>query len=109
VHEVEDDPLLFSVKGLWTWPRAWEIRDADDVALGRLQRGTILSWRSPIPEIFISPQDNGLVFLSSRGNQLGSLTNEKEGCNISFSASLSEDPFTKMLLLGGSLAWTIGT
>jgi hypothetical protein len=108
VYEVEDDPLLFSVKSLWTWPRAWEIRDADEAPVGRLQRGTIISWRSPIPEIFISTQDNGLLFLSSQGNQLGTTANEREGCRLSFSESLSEDPFTKMLLLGGTLAWKIG-
>src|SRR5258708_577227 len=52
VYEVEDDPLLFSVKSLWTWPRAWEIRDADEAPVGRLQRGSIVSWRSTISEIF---------------------------------------------------------
>jgi len=105
VHEVEDDPLLFSVKGLWTWPRAWEIRDADDAPVGRLQRGTIISWRSSISEIFLVTQEKGLLFFSSTGGQLGTLVDEKEGCTLTFSESLSEDPFTKMLLLGGSLAW----
>ena len=109
VYEVEDDPLLFSIKGLWSWPRAWEIRDADDAPVGRLQRGTIVSWRSPIPEIFIATQENGLLFLSSQGSQLGTLVDEKERCTLSFSEALSEDPFAKMLLLGGTLAWKIGT
>jgi hypothetical protein len=105
VYEVEDDPLLFTVKGLWAWPRAWEIRDADDAPVGRLQRSTIHSWRSPIPEIFVSAQSNGLLFLSVQGIQLGALANEEGGSTLSFSETLSEDPFTKMLLLGGSLAW----
>jgi hypothetical protein len=107
VYEHEDEPLLFSVHRLWTWPRAWEIRDADETPVGRIQKGLIISWRSPIPEVYTSTQGNGLLFLSSLGNQLGSLAKEREGCTLTFNEGLREDPFTKMLLLGAALAWKV--
>jgi hypothetical protein len=107
IHEHDDEPLLFTVHRLWTWPRAWEIRDADGTTIGRLRRGVIMPWQSRITTIFTSHQEQTLVFLTPLGNQLGTLLCEEEDFLLSFAEELREDPLTKMLLLGAVLGWNL--
>ncbi|MFL5241121.1 MAG: hypothetical protein ACJ8FY_03355 [Gemmataceae bacterium] len=107
IHEQDDNPLLFTIHRLWTWPRAWEIRDADGTVVGRTRRGVILPWQSLITAISAVHQGQTLIFLTPAGKQLGTLLSQEEGLLLAFAEELHEDPLTKMLLLGAVLGWNL--
>jgi hypothetical protein len=105
IHESDDESLLFTLYQHWFFRGAWEVRDAEEQAIGRMKRNRVLD-RFGRQLASIAPAAGGHTFLSSDGVELGGLAAAADGHRLSFAAEIGTNPFARMLLLGCSLALT---
>jgi len=104
VHEQEDEPLLFTLsRGLTLLPW-YEVRDADEQAIGRLL-GPLIQDRNQCRCAFRQddPAATTAVFANVQGACLARLSRDGAGVRLSFDQVLEQEPFLKMLLLASAL------
>jgi hypothetical protein len=97
VHELEDEPLLFTVRRAWgLWPHR-QVRDADGHAVGGLRGKAVLDARGR-PLALAEHR----VFRGRGGEELAELVPQGGGLRLTFHAGV-RDPFLRMLLLAAAL------
>jgi hypothetical protein len=103
VHELEDDPLLCTVRRCWTLLPWYEVRDADEHRIGRML-GSVLQDREDQRCAQRCPDGPGQsIFQGPTGLLLARVDREKEGTRLTFESVIEWEPFVKMLLLGAVL------
>jgi hypothetical protein len=104
VHEHDDEPLLFTVRRRWWLTPRYEVRDADDHAVG-LVLGQRLLDRFGFPLAQIAPcsrQQSVIRSLDQR--DFAALDWLPEGLRLTFADAVVAAPFNKMLILAAALA-----
>jgi hypothetical protein len=107
IHEIEDEPLVFTVRHLWGWFHAWEIRDADDHFVGRVQGFGVQYINSAEGDLVVAATEvtTGVtLFCDHRGLTLAALARLEETLKLTFETELEDRPLVKMLIFGAALA-----
>jgi hypothetical protein len=129
VYETEDASLLCTAHGRWGRPWRWEVRDADDHAVGSFRGGELklppdlvqLGKLRPLPGRGQAQYRGALVLdrfgqflawiegvpidravrrlLAPAGQELGTVAVTPEGVVLRFAVTLEGDPFARMVLL----------
>jgi hypothetical protein len=121
VHEANDEPLLFTMQPRWPFSATWEVRDADEHAIGVLHPLALAGStraaseiRAPGRQIIARFQageraNDAGAFLNSDGLLLGRVEPTADGVNLQFSESVAEHPITKMLLLAAVVHYVVSS
>jgi hypothetical protein len=102
VHEVEDDPLVFTVRRRWLLGRWREVCDADGNLVGILRGAVVENVYRRVIALRGADGPGERVFRSPGGHELARLTQANDRVCLLFISDL-EDPFTRMLLLAAAL------
>jgi len=107
VHEMEDEPLLFTVQRVWAWTPCWEVSDAEGHTVGSFRAGIICD-RCPRACAVVDRSADGSVthFRSLDGSDWGTLVRNGESAELTYSAKLDDEPIAKMMLLAAALTLT---
>jgi hypothetical protein len=104
VHEIDDEPLVFTVRRLWALTPRWEVCDADGHSIAVVRRGWVLdrfggclAWIEPVPEA------DGFRFHGRDGRELAELNRSGNDLRVRFADDLFGEPFVKMALLAAVL------
>jgi hypothetical protein len=104
-HEREDEPLLFTLHRHRLRARAWEVFDAEEQPVGRMVQNNILDrFGLLLARVIYRSHGSGGTLQTPDGVELGDWADDGDGWRMSFAPALSANPFTKMLLLGSTLA-----
>src|SRR6266851_5591464 len=95
VRELDDEPLLFTVRRRWLFFRRRVLRDADGNVIGFVGGGVIQDrWGR-----CLATREGGnatSVFQGRMGQEIAILRSGQEGCRLTFGAELEGEPFVKM-------------
>jgi hypothetical protein len=104
VRELEDEPLLFTVRRCWSLLPRREVRDADGWRVGTLlgprlddDRGRRLALRC------WEAGGRASAFRTRRGELLAWSAEDGDSLRLTFGELVQDEPFVKMLLLGAAL------
>jgi hypothetical protein len=101
VHELLDEPLLFTLQRCWLlW---YTVFDADDHTIGYVGRGKL---RNTFGRALAERQvqtANTWLYQGLRGQPLAQLVKERDGGRLTFAPAIQEEPFLKMILLADVL------
>jgi hypothetical protein len=103
VREMEDEPLLFTLRRSWTLLPWFEVRDADEHAVGRFL-DPVIEDRNGCPCAMRYEDGPGKeIFLNPLGVCLAQLTREGQVARLDFEDVIEKEPFLKMLFLAAAL------
>jgi len=91
IHELEQQPLVFSLQRPWSVVLRWEVRDADNRLVGRISHQ--LAWDRQ--EVEVVRLDARQVFRSREEAELGTIV----GPCLQFGPVTIGQPFLRMLML----------
>jgi hypothetical protein len=102
IFESGDEPLLCTIQRRWGLSSAWDLRDADGHAVGRIARGAL---QGPLGRFWITVnQANSVTEFRDRDGQLLASVDRQRGERLlSFAHQIKGDPFARMLILGSAL------
>lgn len=125
IFETDDHSHVFSLSRSWHWSPEWVVRDAEGRAIGTVfvPPARFAFFLSDVPrgkdaartgETHIEDdlgrciarvKENGDSghFLSLTGEELAWVRQQQHGTEVTFSNAMTENPFTRMLLLAGAL------
>jgi hypothetical protein len=107
VHEVEDEPLLFTLQRVWSLEPRWEVRDADGHLVGSIAREFLLDRYGRCLALVERTGDPARIrFRSPEGQELGQLARQGSEARLEFALPPEGDPFAKMVMLATALAWS---
>lgn len=100
VVETEDESLLLTVRRFWGWGPAWDVYDADEHCLGTVTGRTVRdSLERRLAFVEQSVDASAWRILSPDGPELATADVSADGCLLTFSAPIDDNPFAKMLVL----------
>jgi hypothetical protein len=100
VHELDDEPLVFTLRRWWLLLGRRVVCDAEGQIVGLVDRTGIQDrWGCRLASW--EPGENR--FRGKEGQSLAVLEHTREGCRLTFSSELEGEPFLKMLLLAAVL------
>lgn len=105
VREYQDAPLLFTLRGTWSWRTCHEVRDADGFVIGSLSREHVHDEYGRRFAVRKAEAEGRWSLLSMRGQLLGQAQVEPQGVRLTFAPKIEREPFVKMLVLAAALRW----
>jgi hypothetical protein len=106
VYEVEDEPLVFTLRRLWGFSARWEICEADGHRVALVRLGRILDAFGQ-PWAMIESTPDGVHFRAG-DREFAHAQQSSAGVQIHFASELQDHPLTKMSLLGAVIAMNNG-
>lgn len=104
VHEVEDEPLLFTVRRSQMWGRRWLIYDADECQVGSITGQKIVAVSGgTVATMHAGPAANSILFQARQGQELAILRQTEAHAELAYVDALKDEPIVKMLVLAAVL------
>ncbi len=104
VYESDDEPLLCTVRSFWPLSRCWEVRDADEHAVGTFSRQLIADpYGRVVARVEAGPDGLPGRFLGPADQELATAERGDGGTVLKFTREVEGEPFVKMLLLAATL------
>jgi len=103
VRELEDEPLLFTLRRCWTLLSWFEVRDADDHSVGCFLDPVILDCNGCRCAVRYEDGPGKEMFLNPLGVCLAQLAREGKVVRLDFEEVIEKEPFLKMLFLAVAL------
>ncbi len=102
VHEVDEEPLVFTVRRCLLWTQR-EVRDAESERVGYVSERAVRD-RNRLLYARLRLESKGIVYECVNGASLATTTRTSDGLELSFAPTVEHDPFAKMLLLAGGVS-----
>jgi hypothetical protein len=103
VHELEDEPLVFTVRRPWFLSPRREVRDADENPVGSVRGSRVENiYGRTLATLVRASEPGERVFRTPGGYELARLSPSPEGLRLAFAPGV-DDPFLRMLLLAAAL------
>src|SRR5262249_39560889 len=107
VCETEDAALLCVVRPVGWRRRAWRVLDAEERLAGIVRREVLLArYGNCLALVRREAAGRSVAFVSPEGLPLGALAPSAGGAVLTFAASVTNDPFARMVLLAAALTRT---
>lgn len=104
IHETQDASLVATVRPPWFLIRSWEVFDAENRRVGVIYRRSILDGTGQrLARLEPPSTQHPARFLAAEGRELATLELRGDHSAV-LRFSGADDPFTRMVLLGATLA-----
>jgi hypothetical protein len=100
VHESEDEPLVFTVRRLWSLAPRWEVSDADGHPVAILRRDWILTCFGDCLAWIQRESSHVARFCGPDGREVAQWHLSGGTQRLVFGLDIQEEPFIKMAVLG---------
>jgi hypothetical protein len=102
VHEVEEEPVVFRARRLWTMLPRWRVQDAENETVGTVAGTWLLDkWDRPI--LRRRPTGASGTVETTDGRLAAEWAPVSDGTRVVFHPAVQNEPFVKMLLLAAVL------
>jgi hypothetical protein len=101
VHELEEEPLVFTVRRCFLWPQR-EVRDAEGERIGYVSPRAVRD-RNRLLYAGMRREAGGVAYQCVNGAMLATTRHTRGGVELSITDVIRADPFAKMLLLAAAL------
>lgn len=104
VLESEDESLLLTLYGPWSFLKPWEVHDAEERLVCTIAARAILDSAGDLRAHWTGPGYSGQYsFRDARDRELAQVHTEPDGLELLFTVLIQDDPYAKMALLGAAL------
>jgi hypothetical protein len=104
VFETEDESLLLTLYGPWSFLKPWEVHDAEDRLICTMASRAVLDSAGDLRAYWTGPAPPGhYCFRDAADRELAQLHSSPDGLELLFTALIQDDPYAKMALLGATL------
>jgi hypothetical protein len=104
VREAEDEPLLCTLRKLWSWGVVWQVREADGHRVAVVTRREVRNRADRRLALLRDlSDDDGLEMRGQDGMPLAVLRRGGKGDLLTYAAVVEGNPFVKMALLAVAL------
>jgi hypothetical protein len=104
IREAGDEPLLFTLRRLWSWRVVWQAREADGHRVGLITKHEVRNRAERrLALLQVMPGGEELYMRGLLGSPLASLQKTAQGDLLKFDEMVENNPFAKMVLLGAAL------